>query len=175
MIPDKQLSPHFGLYELTQTSNPALQEQNRAISCEQIDKLSRLAVWLELLRDVVGPMRVHSGYRCDAVNGATSGSSSTSQHPRCEAIDFDCPGQAVEMTHRTLWQSAKEGRFRFGQLIVEACDRGYKNPDGSESISRWVHISIPGTLEPEKCGTVESANWDAEQGKFIYTLLDKIG
>lgn len=174
---DAQLSPHFSFFELTVTSNAALQADNRDVTPEELEKLRHLASDLcEPVRELCGgtPVRVHSGRRSPAVNGATKGASTTSQHPRCEAIDFDVPGQSVEDTFTTLLAAARGGRFHFGQLILEAADRGYKNEDGTESVARWVHCSVAGTLAPERVGQVMKANWNAERGKFDYVLMETV-
>lgn len=165
---DQQLTPHFSLNELTVTSNTALQAQNRTLDDDQMVKLKALAQFAEGIRHLCGdvPMNVHSGYRCAAVNGATLGSSSTSQHPRCEAIDFDIPGQTIEQTFNLLLQSAKDHKLCFGQLIIEQAQRSY-------GVTEWVHCSVVGTLDPEKVGTVYRAVAGPD-GKFVYTFVAKL-
>jgi hypothetical protein len=172
----QQLTEHFQIDELTVTSNAALQAANRVLTDDQIAKLGVLAQHLETIRALCGntPLNVHSAYRSDAVNGATRGASSTSQHPKCEAADFDVPGQTIDATFLTLLTAARAGTFRFGQLIIEEADRGYKNADGTESISRWVHCSVIGTLNPDHVGQVMKADWNEAEGKFDYTLIDRI-
>ena len=92
-----KLSFHFSLFELTFTSNESLQEKNRTLSDMQLMKLTDLANHCELIRGICGgPVNIHSGYRSPDLNGATAGSSSTSQHPRCEAVDFDVEYQNVQ-------------------------------------------------------------------------------
>lgn len=166
--PDQQLTKNFRLYELTVTSNADLQAQNRTLTDDQVRKLLALAQFAEGIRHLCGdlPMRIHSGYRCAAVNGDTPGSSSTSQHPRCEAIDFDIPGQDLETTFQTLIAAAKDGKFCFGQLIDEAANRSY-------GTARWVHASVIGTLDPAKVGQVERAVAGADN-IFVYQGVDKI-
>lgn len=149
MISDRPLTPHFSLYELTKTNNAALQERNRDLLPDQIEKLTDLAKFAENLRAICGggPLRIHSGYRSPDLNGATHGSSSTSQHPRCEAIDFDVPGQTIEQSFGTLLMAARTGKLKFGQLIIEEAKRDY-------GVAQWVHASVIGTLDPEKVGEV---------------------
>ena len=167
MIDDCQLSEHFSLYELTRTDHTALQEQNRNITYDQVQKLTKLADWLEDPREIVGPMRSHCGYRCDALNGTLPGHSSTSQHPKCEALDFDVPGEDVEVTWQKLYDAAKAGKLPgFGQLILEEANRGY-------AVSKWVHISIAGTLNPDHVGQVMKMQAGPD-GVPHYEVVEKI-
>lgn len=172
----RQLTPHFSVDELTVTSNAALQASNRVLTDDQVAKLAVLAAHLETVRAICGnvPLRVHSAYRSDAVNGATRGAASTSQHPKCEAADFDVPGQTVNETFLALLTAARAGTFKFGELIIESADRGYKNADGTESISCWVHCSVIGTINPDHVGQVMTAAWNEATKKFVYTLVDRI-
>lgn len=174
---DTQLTEHFSLEELTVTSNTALQAANRVLSGVQVDELRRTAEDVcEPVREICGgaPVRIHSGYRSQALNGATRGASGTSQHPKCEAVDLDVPGQTVDQSFALILAAARAGKFQFGQLILEAADRGYRSADGTESIARWVHVSRVGTLAPEHVGQVMEANWDEAEGKFDYKLIDRL-
>ncbi len=175
MTPDMKLSEHFSLYELTVTSNAALQEKNRELDNAQVQKLATLALHCEAIRELCGgrPLNVHSGYRSLSLNGATKGASSTSQHPRCEAIDFDVAGQPLDDTFGKLLDAAREGKFTFGQLILESADRGYKDANGAESIAHWVHCSVIGTLPPEKVGQAMKMVAGAD-GKQHYELVEKL-
>lgn len=167
MTPDMKLSPHFSLYELTTTSNEALQSKNRELTLDQVQKLLALAQHCEMIRSICGAaVKIHSGYRSEALNGATHGSSSTSQHPRCEAVDLDVPGQDLGETFRLLHEAARAGRFRFGQLILESAARPY----GAVS---WVHCSLAGTLDPAKVGQVMHMV-AGEDGKQHYALIEKM-
>lgn len=177
---NEQLSEHFSFDELTVTLNEALQSVNRDVTPEQLAKLKQLAQNADSLQGCEtvralcggGSMRVHSGYRSEALNGATHGASKTSQHMLCEAVDFDVPGQSIDATFATLLAAAQAGKLRFGELIIEQADRGYKNEDGTESIARWVHYSVIGTLAPEKVG--EAMRMTAgPDGKCHYELVQK--
>ena len=96
------------------------------------------------------------------------------QHPKCEAIDFDVKGQPLDDTFAKLLDAARAGKFRFGQLILEEADRGYKDENGAESIARWVHCSVISSLNPEHIGQVMKAAWNAAEKKFNYSLVDKL-
>ena len=139
---NKQLTPHFSLYEMTATLNADLQERNRDLSDEQVGKLLNMARFMEFIRLIIGrPLIVHSGYRCMELNGATPGSSTTSQHPLCEACDFNAEDLTPEQCYNLLCYEAPF--LQFGQLIWEK--RGDKE---------WVHISVKGSRPPEKCGQI---------------------
>lgn len=164
---DMQLSPHFSLYELTATTNTSLQEENRTLTDDQVAKLIVLAQQGEKIRTLVNlPVVVHSGYRCDALNGVIPGSSSTSQHPRCEALDLAIQGQSVDDTFNALLAAAKSGQFTFGQLIIEEAVRSY-------GVVRWVHCSVIGTLDPSKVGQVMKMNAGVD-GVTHYVMVDKL-
>lgn len=168
MTSDMKLTEHFSLYELTSTSNEALQAKNRELTGEQVQKLVALAHHCEAIRRICGdgPLKIHSGYRSDALNGATHGSSSTSQHPRCEAVDFDVPGQDLGETFRLIHEAARAGKFRFGQLILEQAARPY-------GTVTWVHCSVEGTLDPMKIGQVMKMV-AGQDGKPHYELVEKM-
>lgn len=166
MIEDIQLSPNFSLFELTHTDSEALQSENRNLTEDQVEKLRCLAVHCEAIRAICGnsPVKIHSGYRSPGLNGATIGSSRTSQHPKCEAVDFDVPGQPVEDSFNSLLCAAREGRFKFGQLILEQAERSY-------GLVKWCHCSLAGTLDPKKVGQVMLMK-SGSDGHPAYTLVD---
>ncbi len=172
---DLQLTEHFKLSELTVTENAALQEKNRELTAAQIQKLATLALLCEEIRSICGeqPIRIHSGYRSPDLNAATKGSASHSQHPRCEAVDFDVRGQPLDYAFDALLRAARDGKFKFGQLILEQADRGYKDEDGRESIARWLHCSVIGTLEKEKVGQAMKMRAGID-GKQFYSLVEKL-
>ena len=164
---DQKLSDHFSLFEMTVTANGLLQEQNRILSDEQMQKLEKLSRHAEVIRSLCkAPVHIHSGYRCGTLNGSTVGSSTTSQHPKCEAIDFDVAGQEVEDTFTTLLDAARKGELRFGQLILECAYRPY-------GVVKWIHCSVIGSLPAEKVGQVLKMNASAD-GKPVYTLIERI-
>lgn len=89
---------------------------------------------MQPLRDVCGPIRIHSGYRCEALNKAVGGSK-RSQHvygpDRGAACDFT---QAKgEFSAIELAQTIVRVGLPFDQLILEFTE--------SQS-GGWVHCSI---------------------------------
>ena len=90
-----------------------------------LPNLHRLMDYLDLIREAYGePIRVSSGYRCDALNRAVGGASN-SQHKLGLAADLVVPD-----LDRLFGVIRKLGGF--DQLIDERPKRG----------SRWVHVSI---------------------------------
>jgi hypothetical protein len=160
------LSEHISLDELTVTDNSALQAANRDISESQFDKLKALALHCELIRSICGnrPIRIHSGYRSDALNAVTPGSSGTSQHTKCEAIDFDIPGVTVEDTFTELIQAARDAKFKFGQLILEQAENRF-------GVAKWVHCSVIGTLNPAHVG--QAMKMTSKDGVQKWDLIEQ--
>ncbi len=81
---------------------------------------------LERIRSMLGsPIQITSGYRCEQLNRLVGGSAS-SQHMRCEAVDFICP---IFGTPRDicLILSKSMGVLGIDQLIMEGT---------------WVHVSF---------------------------------
>lgn len=122
-----QLTPHFTLEELATTTNKKYKEQNVKEAEKQLGKMYMLAGFAERVREIVGkPMVITSGYRCNALNRAVGGSSS-SQHRLCEAIDFVCNG----MTTSQIVCKIVASDLKFQQLILESSNGKY-----------WVHVGI---------------------------------
>lgn len=169
---DRMLSAHFSFNELTVTSNAALQEQNRREAEAFLEPLSALALMLEMVREKTGPLRINSGFRCAALNGATAGSSSKSQHLKGEAVDMiggkmEPTAENVDGFFEAVLRAIIEKAIPFGQLIKEEAERDY-------GVSRWVHLSLGVPFRPkEVCGQVMRMR-QAKGGKAVYELLKKI-
>jgi zinc D-Ala-D-Ala carboxypeptidase len=95
-------------------------------------QLLATAAGLERIRAMLNvPMRIHSGFRCYALNNALGGSPN-SQHIKGEAADFDAP--AFGSPKEICLYLAQENRVKvlgIDQLIMEGT---------------WVHASF--TLTP---------------------------
>lgn len=171
-ISDK-LSEHFTFGELTVTLNAALQAANRVEALKYLPSGIALAKLLERIR-AGRPLGVNSAFRSWILNGATKGSSPTSQHPQFQAADLHRPGMTAKELFEEILALFKREKIPFGQLILESGDRGYKNADGTESIAEWVHVSLGRDFwRPERCGEVLT-KVDGPQGKPIWTLLEKV-
>ena len=123
-----QLTPHFTLGELCNTSNEQYKKLNLLKAQEQMGKMYMLAGFAERVREIVGkPLIITSGYRCPELNKAIGGAL-TSQHIFCEAIDFVVKGMRPE----DIFNRIVTSDLKYNQIIIERNTKG----------SQWVHISI---------------------------------
>lgn len=129
------LTPHFTLAELVASSKARQLGINNTPPQELVPRLVRTAEMLERIRTTLGvPVTVTSGYRCNALNRAVGGVTS-SDHTQGHAADIVAPG------YGTPYQVAKGlapliDVLGIGQLILEGV--------GGKS---WVHVS---THAPER-------------------------
>lgn len=130
-----RLSPNFTLAELTASAKAVELGIDNTPRPELIPRLVMVAEMLERIRSTINcPIVVTSGYRCERLNLAVGGSS-TSDHPRGHAADIVSPryGTATELA-RTLAPLVLV--LGIGQLILEGV-RG----------KQWLHVS---THVPER-------------------------
>jgi zinc D-Ala-D-Ala carboxypeptidase len=116
-----QLSPHFSLAEMTTTSTGI----PNIPTGQLLKNLTYTAQQMELVRSILKTsIAINSGYRCDAVNRAVGGVT-TSAHSFGFACDFVSPdfGTPYEICAALI----KAG-MKFDQLIHEK--------------RRWVHIGF---------------------------------
>lgn len=133
---NEQLSKNFSLDELTNTTHRELLVQNRLEAETTRSVQMNLHILanelLQPIRDYYKrPLRVLSGFRCDALNSAVGGSKA-SQHCLGEACDFIIPG--VDLEDIFKWVK-KESGLKYGQLILECYDKTLR--------TGWIHISSP--------------------------------
>ena len=158
-----QLSPHFTLYELTNSSTAKQYGIKNEPNETQIQNLKRLCnEVLEPVRDRIGcPLFISSGYRGERLN-ALVGGSKTTQHKFGQACD-------IQIYHKSLnnkdlfnlcVEMIKSGEIKVGQLIWEY----------GEDIPNWVHISIP----YKKTNQVLKASkkYDKHYGKYVSVYED---
>ena len=120
---------HFPLDELIRSERAARENIPNTPTALHKANLSALA-WriLQPLRDWYGkPITVTSGYRSPALNAATPGSSTTSQHSAGEAADL----VASDGDNAALFHYIRK-HLPFDQIIWEYGDA--KQP-------KWVHVS----------------------------------
>lgn len=125
------ITKNFSMEELVASDTARMKGIDNTPDKEVEARLVQLAQQvLQPLRNSYGkPIKISSGYRCQALNKAIGGVS-TSQHLKGEAVDIN-NGQ-IENKKLFLLASKmiKEGEITVGQLIDE---KGYK----------WLHISLP--------------------------------
>ena len=116
-----KLTEHFTLEELTTTSNKELKKLNFDKGSKELYKLTQLAAFAEHVRSVINcTMIIISGYRCEELNKAIGGSS-TSQHIKFEAVDFIPKTISAENAFCCIALS----NLPFGQLILEKRGLGH--------------------------------------------------
>lgn len=147
-----KLSKHFSLSEFVSSQAAARRGIDNTPNAQQIQKLK------ELCERVLEPVRAHfgrpvvisSGFRNQKVNAAIGGSS-TSQHTRGEAVDFEIPGvpnaEVAEYIVKNL---------DFDQVILEFYTTGVPS-------SGWVHCSYVGAANRKSVLTAVKRS-----GKTVY-------
>lgn len=118
----RHVSPNFTFAELTTTQHREFLTEQANPSAQVRANLVRLAVdLLEPARELVGPLRVNSGYRCPELNRAIGGSR-TSAHMDGRAADV----VPVDMDIPEAFAILADSELPFDQLILE--------------FNRWIHI-----------------------------------
>lgn len=122
-LSEVKLGENFSLDEFVRTSTGLDNIPNE----EQIANLQAVVKnILQPLRTRLGrPITITSGFRSEAVNKEV-GSSSSSQHPKGEAVDFKIAG----MTNQQIIDEIRAMRLPYDQLI-----------DEDKNGNRWVHVS----------------------------------
>lgn len=118
---------YFTIKELCKSSTATLKRIDNTPNSEIVNNLEQLVDnILDPLREEYGkPIKVNSGYRCDALNKAVGGSK-TSQHKYGLAADITA-GSRLE--NKKLFILAQKLNLPFDQLIDE---KAYS----------WIHISF---------------------------------
>lgn len=125
-----QLTKNFHLDELIKSNSAKRYGINNTPDPDSISNLRALAFnILQPVRDHFGkPVIVSSGYRSPILNKKIGGSS-TSQHTKGEAADFEIPGIPNYDVAKWIAQN-----LSFDQLILEYYTTGIPN-------SGWIHCS----------------------------------
>lgn len=103
----------------------------------------------ELTRNILEPLRaawgssiiINSGYRCDALNKAVGGVS-TSAHRLGYAADLFPGNGKIDEFGKFVKEWLLINRIKFDQVLFEVKDK-----------RRWVHISIRSTSGTQRCET----------------------
>lgn len=121
-----KLADNFTLFELIKSQTATRHKIDNTPDATQIENLRRVCT--EVLQRVrthwAKPVKVSSGFRSAALNKLI-GSSSTSQHTKGQAVDFEVPG--VSNLDVATWI---RDNLSFDQLILEFWD-GLPNSNAS--------------------------------------------
>ena len=152
-----KLSKHLELAEVIRSSTAKRLGIKNEPTAEHLANLKLLAENIfEPIREHFGrPIFISSGYRSAALNKATPGASTTSQHSKGEALDIDLDG--TEISNKQVFEFIKNNLV-WDQMIWEFGNKD--NPD-------WVHVSFSSTGKQRK--QILSAT--KVNGKTVYTNL----
>ena len=153
---DLQLSDHFHLSDVTRSSTASRKGIDNSLELGLLPAAYKTAVGLEKVQAILGvPVSVTSWYRSLRLNRAI-GSSDTSQHVKCEAVDFTASqfGTPAEICKYLI---KNQDLIRWDQLILE---------------HTWVHISWDSIPNGVQRGEVLSL---LESGKYSHSLTDSKG
>jgi len=132
-----RLSKNFTLKELTRSSTALRLGIDNEPSKEGILKLTLLATsLLQPLRNVVGSLRITSGYRSPQLSEAI-GSSSNSQHCRYEAVDLQYVKRG-KMDNIKIYDALIDLDLDFDQCILEF---GNATEHIDPTAPDWIHLS----------------------------------
>jgi len=147
---DMQLSPHFKLSELLDSGTARKHKLSNDPSAEVLANLKLLCEQaLEPIRAAVGPLKINSGYRSDAVNKAVGGST-TSAHSFGLAADLHPPAGCKKLMTQIIACGVK-----LDQVIYERT---------------WVHV---GLLHPStKAQRGQKLSMFVVGGKTTYEPFD---
>jgi hypothetical protein len=159
-----QLSEHLTDTDFTVSTKAAELGINNDLPDELIGHASIFAEnCFEVIRRIFGdqPLPLNSGYRCEAVNDAVNGST-TSQHMVANAMDFHVHGYALKDAFKVLLQSD----LVYDQLFIEGANSS--NPNAG-----WLHCSYNTheTHNGQNRMQVKIVTFPA--GKPVYTLVSK--
>ena len=136
------LTRNFSLDEFTTSQTAARLSIDNTPKPQALANLIRTARLLEQVRELFNkPIRISSGFRCDAVN-AHIGGAKTSQHVIGCAADFTVRGVAL----RDVMDAIIASGIDFDQLIFEW--------------NSWCHISVPSSTigKPRKQALIIDKN-----------------
>jgi hypothetical protein len=160
MMDNKQMSPHFNLFEMTCTNHRRYLEENIASVTPELYKVGIILceTFLEPLRAVFNQLFIiHSGFRCLELNKAIGGSDN-SQHTKFEAVDFHITGISLGK----IFDHIRSSKLPYGQLILEGIRAGRPS---------WIHLSLGEPYRPlEKCR--QAMTWDGEKYSIAKQIVE---
>jgi len=147
-----KLSENFHLSEFTKSELAVRKGIDNSPTTAVIARLKLLTEnILQPIRDAWGTVTINSGYRSLALNAAIGGSSS-SQHTKGEAADFEVLGK--DNKELAIWI---RDHLAFDQLILEFYQDGDRN-------SGWVHCSFHPQVNRRSVLRASTVN-----GKTVYS------
>lgn len=161
-LPDIRLSPNFTLRELT-ASETAVR-----LGIPNVPDDAGIALLRKVANQILEPVRAHferpvmvnSGYRSPALNAKIPGSSNTSEHTLCRAVDFEVPGVSNYDVARWIAGGGLPDGFR--QLILEAYVPGVPS-------SGWVHCSLARAGSPSQVMTMQRVKGALGRLRTVYS------
>ena len=134
---------YFSLKELCSSDVAAKKKIDNFPSFVVVEHLAELtAKILEPLRLAWGsPVKVTSGYRCDALNKAVGGVS-TSAHRLGYAADLQPTNGKIDEFGRFVRDWLLRNKVKFDQVLFETQGR-----------TKWVHISLYSSTGSQRCET----------------------
>lgn len=134
---------YFSLKELCSSDVATARKIDNFPSFTVVEHLSELtSKILEPLRVAWGgPIRVTSCYRCDALNRAVGGVS-TSAHRLGWAADLQPTNGKIDEFGQFVRDWLLKNRIKFDQLLFE-----------TQGKTKWVHIGIRSTSGSQRCET----------------------
>jgi hypothetical protein len=146
--PDVQLSPHFRLSELLASNTAKSKGLDNDPPPEVLANLKSLCEHvLEPIRAKVGPLRINSGYRSDAVNKAVGGST-TSAHSFGLAADLHPAHGCKKLMNDIIASGVKLDQVIFERTWVHV---GYLHPKTKAQRNEKLSMFVVGgktTYEP---------------------------
>lgn len=134
------MSKYFTLQELLRSDTAIRKKIDNSPSWEVVSNLSRLAAFLDELREAWGSaIRVSSGFRCVALNKAVGGVEN-SAHQYGNAVDIS-PVNGKQNEFEAFLKKWLKGR-KFDQCIWE---------QSKSSGGRWVHFSLYSNKGEQRC------------------------
>ena len=134
-----KISKNFTLHELTHSNTAKRLGINNTPNKEGVHRLRILATTLlQPLRNIVGSIRVTSGYRSAELNKAITGRSDyISQHTKCEAVDIQHFTRG-KMDNMKIFDAIINHAFEFDQCILEF---GGATEEKDSECPDWLHLS----------------------------------
>lgn len=130
-----KISRYFTLDEAVHSNTASRLGIANDPSAEEIANLQWTAIQLlDPIRERFGPIIINSGFRSQALNERTPGSSKTSAHVHGRAFDFRPADPSIGLSLIMAWVIGSP--LPFDQIIYE--------------YARWIHIGAPVACDPNR-------------------------